>query len=455
MLNLFKLFIRRKKYNLEKVFTPTSYAIINYARRDTLEKRLIKELKTPGKQIIIYGHSGSGKSTLINNVLRQEKINSITTSCVKGTTVEQLLLNAFDALDIYYTDKKSSGTKVTISSDIKAEYCTISSQIHSAIEKSETVEQKRILPPQLNAQRLRDFLGQANCIWIIEDFHKVDGEEKVKLSQVLKLFVDVANKYNALKIIAIGAAGTAREIVEYDTELSNRVSEILVPLLDDNELKQIIINGTKELNVKFDVLLTDKIVKYSNHLGTITHQLAFNVCYNNSISKTVNRTVYFGDSEIIKSVESFVEDKADTFKELYDRITAQRKGRYQNVELILKSLIELNKEDVSHHELLEQVWKHEKEYPPANLSAYLKKLTTTDTDEVLRLDMASAKYTFSDPFFKAYVGMKVGNNSISQNNELYNIYVSLENLENSSANITYTIEFKNQKTTPHVRHGSL
>ncbi len=60
-----------KKYKLYEVFTPSQPASFTFIERQSVIKRLDRELKTPGKQIIIYGHSGSGKTTLIKRILEK------------------------------------------------------------------------------------------------------------------------------------------------------------------------------------------------------------------------------------------------------------------------------------------------------------------------------------------------------------------------------------------------
>ena len=75
---------------------------------------------------------------------------------------------------------------------------------------------------------------------MIEDFHKLKDDEKQKLADVMKVFVDEANDnlINAQqsKIICIGAVSTPRELIELDPNLSSRVDQIKVPLLNDEEI---------------------------------------------------------------------------------------------------------------------------------------------------------------------------------------------------------------------------
>ena len=54
---------------------------------------------------------------------------------------------------------------------------------------------------------------------MLEDFHKLPEIERRGLSQVMKIFMDFAADYRSLKTIAIGAVGTAREVVALEPEM--------------------------------------------------------------------------------------------------------------------------------------------------------------------------------------------------------------------------------------------
>jgi len=81
----------------------------------------------------------------------------------------------------------------------------------------------------------------------------MESTEKVKLAQIMKVFMDMADAYRNLKIIAIGAVGSARQAVEAEAEMKNRVSEIFVPLMSDEEIGQIIQKGQDLLNFSMNI----------------------------------------------------------------------------------------------------------------------------------------------------------------------------------------------------------
>lgn len=397
----------RNRYKLEQVFTPTTYAELSYTPRKDIEADFLRNLKMPGKQLIVYGHSGSGKSTLVNKMLKNENRNYIVSPCMQNTHVNDIVLDAFDQLNNYYTSSVRHGQSNQITTELKLEYSKLSDTIRGMKTESHDITTTRVLPPQLTPQRLCEFLGKANCIWVIEDFHKVVADEKAQLAQILKMFVDAGNRFPNTKTIVLGATETAREIVNYDKELTGRVSEIPVPLLEDTELKQIIDTGTKILNISFDDNLKNEITQHSNHLGTIVHQLCYNICSVNGIWIRKWKNLEFSVNEIDESIKLFMQDKTDTFKQLFDKITQQRSGQYENVKTILQAMIAQDQESLTHHEILLQIQQQYPNYPPSNLSSYIKRLTQTEMDEAIRFDSNSGKYSFSDPFFKVYVQMRL------------------------------------------------
>lgn len=400
--------------SIEKVFTLSSSADLNYVNRPKLERKIDKALKITGTQLIVYGHSGSGKTTLVRQALQRNKRNYIKTSCISTTTLEELIINAFDSLNPYYTSKQNSTFATTISSNLETNYYSIRSSLSTGYSEEFSTESQRVLPVQLTYEKLAEFLGAANCVWLIDDFHKVTDKEKKKLAEVMKAFVDISNDHPKVKIIAIGAVNSPREVVNYNTELRPRLSESLVPLLNKKELETILKNGASLLNIEFSPQLINQTIDYSNSLGSICHILAYNHCDLSNITKTSRKKIKILDSVMAGSIEDYIKDKADTYQEKLDGVLKQRIRKYENVKLILTAIIRSNKENINHNEIFSVIRENENEYPQGNCTAYLKKLSSSDGYDILRYDENAGTYSFSDPFFKAYCKMafnKVKNKS--------------------------------------------
>jgi energy-coupling factor transporter ATP-binding protein EcfA2 len=259
------------KHRVEDVFTPTTPARLTFVERVRVNDRLVNALRTPGKQVIVYGHSGSGKTTLLVNKLHQIYEHHVTTRCVGGLSLDQLVLDAFDQLGPYYISERSSAKESSATAGLKAGYAGIQSQLKVSATSSETMT--RVLPPQLTPQFLARLIGAANACWVLEDFHKIDVSEKQRLGQIMKVFMDMADEYRQLRVVAIGAVDTAREVVQYEPEMKNRIAEIHVPLMTPAETSSIVDKGEERLKISIGTDIRKGIVRYSNGLASVCHHL--------------------------------------------------------------------------------------------------------------------------------------------------------------------------------------
>ena len=96
------------------------------------------------------------------------------------------------------------------------DYRDIKSTIQRSHAHETSVKFTRFLPPQLTPQRLAVFCGAAKCCWVLEDFHKVPELEKTKMAQIMKVFMDTVVGLSNVKVVAIGAVDSAREVIKYD-----------------------------------------------------------------------------------------------------------------------------------------------------------------------------------------------------------------------------------------------
>lgn len=404
-----------QKYSAYKVFTPTSPAQSSFIERgDKINNHLVDSLRTPGKQIVIYGHSGTGKTTLIINKLNQVYENHVITRCMEGMTFENLIIEAFDELDEYFDSNKSKNSGLKISPKITFSYQDIKTSISLFdINKNKTISQQRLLPPQLTAKRLGTFFGASNTCWILEDFHKIKGEEKIKAAQLMKVFMDMSMDYENLKIIAIGAVGSAREVVQYDKEMNNRITEIYVSYMQPEEILKIIETGEKLLNVKFSKELKSKIIQYSCGLPSICHQLCLNMCINNLTHETLDNTYYFKPGDLDAAIEKFVAEKSDTLKAAFDQAIKTKNNIKENIHKeVLRTALKIKGDEFSFDEV-------KKLYRNLKTQSYkienaLNELCSFERGEFLSHDENSNKYRFNNLFLKNFALIQL----TDENNEV-------------------------------------
>lgn len=381
------------------LFTPATAAQCNYVERKEIDQRLYTEMSIRGKQIIVFGHSGSGKTSSILNVLSRYKYKYIKTHCESNTTFEQLILNAFDSLDTFVTSEASHTASRKHRQELMADYQFIRSCFSKESLNEDKVTYTRTVPPQLTPQKLAQFMGKSDTVWIIEDFHKVAEDEKRRIADMVKIFVDNANEYPLSKIVCIGACESAHELIQLDPNLSSRVSEISVPLLQNAEIEQIIRNGFSLLNTVPCDTLVHNLVHYSDRLGAFAHQMCLDICTSENITKTTYRMRELGENSFQAAIDGFINSKSDTLKTIYQAATKDQLGWYilktfshnDSRKLTLKDII--NKVNPPHREnqFLEEVISHKlREFsePPFSIIYYNQK-----TD----------KYALSTPFWHRFL----------------------------------------------------
>jgi hypothetical protein len=390
-------------YEVLDVFTPTKPARLTYVERDSINDRLVSALRTPGKQLVVYGHSGCGKTTLLLNKLHQLYEKHLTSRCMRGVTFNQLLLDAFDQLRPYYVSEKGTNVQTTVSAQLSAEYASIRSQI--AVSHAATTHEKSVpaLPQQLTPQALGRFLGAARACWVLEDFHKMDDGEKAPISQLMKVFMDMADDFRELKIVAIGAVDTARQVVQYDPEMLRRVAEIQVPLMTAEELNAIIEKGEQLLNIKFPTDVKSKITWYSNGLASVCHHLCLNMCDVCNVERTQAETTELHTDALDLAFKRYLEEASDTLKQAFDKALRRKRTRkYDNTRIILRAMSQVLQTGATVGELHQRIRRVHAQYPAGNLNEYLRRLLTEDYGAILRYDGASGRYSFSDPLYRVF-----------------------------------------------------
>ena len=386
------IFIKKAlgKIKAQDVFTPATAARINYVKRNELISNIHHHFETKGKQLIVFGYSGSGKTTLIINELHNLKIKYIITQCTQDTTYEQLVLNAFDKLNIYY-EKNRTGK---IDSSMSAEYIGIKAQIGEC--NSYVCE--RILPHQLTAEKLAMFLGEIQCYWIIEDLHKLNIDARRKVADTLKTFIDTANHFPKTKIICLGAINSSKDLIELDQNLNNRVADIHIPLLSNEEIRSLIQNGFNLLNITIQEEYLQQIIDLSNNIGSVAHQLCLNICHTLKVSKSCLFNKYnINDTIIQDSIQNFVAEHSGRFKSLLDKILSNGK--------IGQKLIQKLGESELDGLPIDTIYKELSSFPENTIKDLLHQMCSTDYEEVLRYDDNAKKFKLVNPFFKVYVKM--------------------------------------------------
>ena len=390
-------------YQVREVFTPSAPARVAFIERERINNKLVNALQTPGKQVVVYGHSGSGKTTLLVNKLHQIYEKHLITRCMAGITFDQLVLDAFDQLATYYVSENSQATKKTATLELSGTYKIIQAKLGGSVTAEDSRKEVRILPPQLTPQNLARLIGASGCCWVLEDFHKIADSEKARLSQLMKVFMDLSDDYPTLKIVAIGAVDTARQVVDYDPEMKNRVAEIRVELMEPQEILEIIARGESALNIAIPPQMRTSIANYSAGLPSVCHHLCLNMCDAAGINQTCPEPFPIPKDCFKEAMKLYVEEASDSIKSAFDKARRkERSNKFDNANIILRTLCQIDENGAARSELLKKIHEIYPTFPNSNLEHYLKKLQLEAYGKLIRFSELSNCYSFSDPFYRVF-----------------------------------------------------
>jgi len=386
------------KFNVQEIFTPTRPARENFVTRDKIDKRVKRGLRTTGTQVILYGHTGSGKTTLLLNKLAAEKYEYVKTNCTSSMSFESLLANVYLTLNKAVsskevkTDDQSRDLKIGIPKILQASIAT---------KDGQTTELTHFSDLDAIELSLAQTIGELGYCWVIEDFHKLEDSVKKKLAQLMKVFMDLSDDYPNLKIIALGAKNTAREVVELDDEMQRRVTEIYVPLMLDSEIKKILVNGAKLLNVSVTNSTIDDVIKHSHGVASICHQLSALMCEFADIDDTAEHGtgIELHYDHFNFAVSEYIEQESDSLKSAF-----QKAFKIENAYKVITCLSESLTDGISFDEIIEFINNHfdDVEVNESALSSVLKELNNIENGFILLYDDNSETYSFRDPFYKIF-----------------------------------------------------
>jgi hypothetical protein len=130
--------------------------------------------------------------------------------------------------------------------------------------------------------------------------------------------------------------------------------------------------------------------------------LALNACLANGLEHTAENLQILDNSDLTQAIERYVDESSDTVKGVFDRaMRRHRVRRYDNCRLIITAIAEGPAGGMQHSEILSAIRASHPQYPPSNLTSYLRELRAESRGEILRQGL-DGRYCFAEPLYYAY-----------------------------------------------------
>lgn len=219
----------------------------SYCDRSGLDGKFTRLLRR-NVHIAIKGPSKCGKSWLRQKCLD----DAILVQCRLGMTADDIYRQALSSLGVQFDIQKSSETNFSAELSSGGEF-KVPFLAKAEAGASGSVEHNQGSSTSLdfatsiqNLEFIATSIRDSGRRLVIEDFHYLDLETRAKLAFDLKTFWD----YNC-KVVIIGVWTQTNLLTYMNPDLTGRIEEISIEWTDD-ELRQVIDNGSQALKIQID-----------------------------------------------------------------------------------------------------------------------------------------------------------------------------------------------------------
>lgn len=305
--------------------------------------RLLLSLRTPGRGLVVEGPSGIGKTTSIAKVLEDLNMAGIV--------------------------KKLSARKENDRKEIS------------------------LIPTKTS-----------NGIVIIDDFHKLDDKTKQSIADYMKVLADEEDTESKIVVVGINKVGDS--LVNFASDLNNRVDTIKFETNPDIKIAELIQNGEKSLHINIDT--KEEIIKESHGSFHIAQMLCRETCLNAEILErqeeltNINTSFESTKRQLLEELGRLFFDKAKLFA---TGTKLRKEGRAPYLH-ILNWLATSNKWSIQLEQAILNFPNHKASVGQVIDKGYLAKFLTDNKDtlgDILHYDKHTRILSVEDPKFVYYI----------------------------------------------------
>ena len=385
------------------VFTPHTPVdeTSHFFGREDEASRLVSVINSPGQHILVYGDRGVGKTSLAKttcNMLLQkiQKGHLFEKRCDSSDTFSTLFLEPLAEVGINLSLVEQTITQ-TIDRQGKLGVGIVSGNVSSKDEEKLT-SMSTINPdsPSWVAKQLKDLKG----ICLIDEADAIVCEhEKKKIAELVKLLSDCKSPF---KLVIVGIAETGEELTAGHPSVERCLKEVQLSRMSDDDLRKIILNGFRKVNLVAEQEVVDSIVDISAGFPHFTHL----VCLKSAERAITSKNRHITKSVLTIALEEAVKDSEGILKRMYES-TIRVLNTPHEYKLLLLAAAYCKVPEFRSHELRNEIEiRFGIPIESKVLSRRLTKLTQGDTTTILSKP-ARGCFQFTDPRMPSFLKMVI------------------------------------------------
>ena len=395
-----------ERTGVRSVYTP--YKPINsidrFAGRKKEVLRLLEYMNSPGQHVLLYGNRGVGKTSLANIlVIHLGKMRDrilIKKRCDSTDTFASIVAKPLTRVGVD-VNLNTTQTHKTVSGGFEGGIQVIKGQINKG---KTTVDTFNGIGEQANSPAwVAEMLQDTNALFIVDELDAlVAKSDRRKIAELLKHLSDADSPF---KIMLVGIAETADELTGGHPSVSRCLKEAKLDRMSEEELSEIVITGSKKLDLDFEEQVIRDIEKRSDGYPYFTHLLALK-CAENAIVQDRNKIT---SRDLSHALNSAAQDAEGTLNLNYSAaVRSYRKEEMYILIVLAAAYCATSTSEFTSQDLRDKIKELSgKDVSQQDLNNHFKKLMSDGKDKILQR-LAVGVYRFSDPRMPSFVRLNAG-----------------------------------------------
>ena len=285
-----------------------------FVGREHERRQLRLALLAPGRHAVVFGARGVGKTSsakfVAQEICKSEGYQFVEYTCSSDDSSVDIcrkILEEIGRLSYERTTKQVTERSADAGLDIAVASTKLNTKQTTEIEYPETIQ-----PGKLSPDRLCSLIGGRQLIISIDEY------DRVLSAQTRRFFADtikaLSDKGSSCKFLITGVSNSANELIGDHASNIRNIQYVKVPLMNESELRRIIDNGLRALNIGFTDDLKDAIVFLSRGLPYYTHR----ICEELAIEAISRHLKNVGLEVLELLIPQIAENASDWIRSQYD-----------------------------------------------------------------------------------------------------------------------------------------
>ncbi len=301
-------------HTTDAVYGITRDVPLNYISRKAVDDEFVNNLSRD-KHVVIYGSSKQGKTSLRKHCLKETDF--ILVQCGNKWTLSDLHNNVLKraGFQLEVTNKVTTSGKHKISAKFAIKVHVIEAGVGGEAATANETEQT-FVPIELDPEDPNDVIEALKTVGfkrfiVLEDFHYLPQETQKDFAVALKAF----HERSKLCFIVVGVWLEENRLVVYNGDLTGRIVAVNADKWTEDELRAVIAEGSRLLNVTFPEQVIAQLIQNANESVYIVQESCRRLCLDSNVFETQSANLIVGvNADVATIVNSVVSEQSARYR---------------------------------------------------------------------------------------------------------------------------------------------